>query len=305
MINTLFDNKLKNIIPKDNIFRDEPMYKHTTFKVGGAVDIYLIPTNKKELTCTIDLCREENIDFYIIGNGSNLLVSDNGLSGACIEIGSNMKNITVKDNILFAEAGALLSSISSFALKNNLTGFEFASGIPGTIGGAVNMNAGAYGREMKDVVKRIYAYSPVEKKIISIDKEAMNFGYRKSVVKERGLVVTGVEIELNFGTYEEIKQAIDEFTNSRKAKQPLEYPSAGSTFKRPEGYFAGKLIQDSGLMGYQVGGAAVSDKHAGFVINKDNATALDVYRLIREIQEKVYADSGIRLETEVIMLGEF
>lgn len=305
MTNLLFDKKLKNIIPEENIFRDEPMYKHTTFRVGGAVDVYAIPSNEKELTGIIDLCLEENVEFYVIGNGSNLLVSDKGFPGVCIEIGSNMKELSLKDGIIYAEAGALLSRVAAFAMKNSLTGFEFASGIPGTIGGAANMNAGAYGREMKDVIKRVHAYNANAKKLITIERENLEFGYRKSVIKSQKLIVTGVELELETGSYDEIKAKMDGFTKSRREKQPLEYPSAGSTFKRPTGFFAGKLIQDSGLMGYSVGGAGVSEKHAGFVINKNNATATDVYRLIREIQEKVYADSGVRLETEVIMLGEF
>ncbi len=309
MLDLSFDNKLLNIIPEESLFRDEPMYKHTTFRVGGNVSRYVVLSKVEEIQGVISLCKEEGVDYWIIGNGSNLLVSDEGLDGVCIEIGDGMKNISISmeedEAILHADAGVLLSMLASFALKNSLTGLEFAAGIPGTVGGAMVMNAGAYGGEMKDIVRSVTALDPETNEIVTIPCEEMAFGYRSSIVKSRGLIVVAADFALGKGDATEIKARMDELAVRRRDKQPLEYPSAGSTFKRPEGFFAGKLIQDSGLMGYSVGGAAVSDKHAGFVINKDKATATDIYRLIKEVTEAVYADTGVRLEPEVIMLGKF
>ncbi len=310
MLDLSFDNKLLNIIPEERLFRDEPMYKHITFRVGGNVERYISVANVDEIKSVLELCRLENVPSWLIGNGSNLLVSDAGLPGVCIEIGTNMKDISIlgeEDGRLTvsASAGVLLSSLAAFALKNSLTGLEFAAGIPGTVGGAMVMNAGAYGGEMKDVVKSVTALDPNSGEVITISCEDMAFGYRTSCIKSRGLIVVAVDFTLEKGDETEIKATMDDLAKRRRDKQPLEFPSAGSTFKRPEGFFAGKLIQDSGLMGYAVGDAEVSTKHAGFVVNKGKATATDIYRLIREVQEAVYADTGIRLEPEVIMLGEF
>lgn len=305
MWNNTLDNKLMNIIPEERIFRDESMSRHTTFRVGGPVERYVSIGKKEELKDLIRLCNEENIPRTVIGNGSNLLVSDKGLDGICIEVGKDMRDISVRDNVITASAGVLLSILSSFARDNALTGLEFAGGIPGTVGGAMVMNAGAYGGEMKDVVSLVHAYDPKTDEYITLTADEMEFGYRKSIVRNRGLVVTEVEFTLLPGDKDVIKATMDELTIKRRQKQPLEYPSAGSTFKRPEGFFAGKLIEDSGLKGYSVGGAQVSEKHAGFVINKGGASASDIYHLILEVREKVYADTGVRLEPEVICLGDW
>lgn len=305
MLDLLFENKLLNIIPEERFFRDEPMYKHTTFRVGGPARILVSIADGEELKSVLFLCKENDVRTYVIGNGSNLLVSDRGFDGVILELGSSMRDIELDDGVIRASAGALLSSIASFALKNSLTGLEFAAGIPGTVGGAMVMNAGAYGGEMKDVVKRVCVFDPFSAEIKYIDCQDMDFSYRHSIVREKGYVVLSVEFRLEAGEPKKIKDTMDELAAKRREKQPLEYPSAGSTFKRPEGYFAGKLIQDSGLMGYAVGGAQVSTKHAGFVINRDNATAADVYTLIGDVSRKVYEDSGVTLEPEVIMLGDF
>ncbi|MBQ0028705.1 MAG: UDP-N-acetylmuramate dehydrogenase [Lachnospiraceae bacterium] len=320
MWDLLFENKLDNIIPEDRIFRDEPMYKHTTFRIGGPVGRFVSVTGYEELRDVISLCKEYDVQYYIIGNGSNLLVSDKGYDGVIIEIGSHMRECFLEDGIVGSpvktpwikegeivgsSAGVLLSSLANFALKNSLSGLEFAAGIPGSVGGAMVMNAGAYGGEMKDVVSNVTIFDSNSGEIRKLSVDEMEFSYRHSIVKEKGYVVLAAEFKLQKGDMADIKATMDELAAKRREKQPLEYPSAGSTFKRPEGYFAGKLIQDSGLKGYTVGGAQVSDKHSGFVINRDNARAEEVYRLICDVREKVYADSGVMLEPEVIMLGEF
>ena len=305
MWDLLFENKLMNIIPEERIFRDEPMYKHTTFRVGGPAKAYVSVNGHKELKEVLAICKESDVNVYIIGNGSNLLVSDQGFDGVIIEIGSNMRDISLEDCKITAAAGVLLSSLAAFALKNSLTGFEFAAGIPGTVGGAMVMNAGAYGGEMKDVVKRVCVFIPDTEEVKWISVSEMDFAYRHSVVREKGYIVLAAEFELSQGDEAAIKSVMDELAAKRRDKQPLEYPSAGSTFKRPEGYFAGKLIEDSNLKGYAVGGAQVSNKHAGFVVNKGNATASDIHRLICDVRQKVMADAGVELEPEVIMLGDF
>ena len=305
MWNQSLENKLINIIPEERIFRDEPMYKHTTFKVGGPAKRFVTIARESELVALIDLCEEENVEYYLLGNGSNLLVSDAGIDGLCIEIGSSFKNISCQNGIISASSGTLLSVVAKAAYDRGLTGLEFAAGIPGSVGGAMVMNAGAYGGEMKDVVKSVRVYDKVSKKIIVLDNDEMCFGYRTSAAKQNGYVVLSADFSLKEGVAEDIKSLMDELAKKRREKQPLEYPSAGSTFKRPAGFYAGKLIEDSNLKGYSVGGAQVSEKHAGFIINKNNAKAIDIYRLIREVQEQVFADSGVRLETEVVMLGDF
>ena len=310
MLDLSFDNKLLNIIPEERFFRDEPMYKHTTFRVGGAAERYISVKDADEINDVIAICRDCEVPFWLIGNGSNLLVSDEGLKGVCIEIGADMRDIAITQEandymIVTASAGVLLSGLAAFALKNSLHGLEFAAGIPGTVGGAMVMNAGAYGGEMKDVVLSVTALNPADGRIVTLSNEEMQFSYRNSTIRKEGLIVLSVDYHLEKGDAAAIKGTMDELASKRREKQPLEFPSAGSTFKRPVGFFAGKLIQDCDLMGYSVGGAEVSAKHAGFVINKGNATATDIYRLIREVQEAVYADTGVRLEPEVIMLGDF
>ncbi|MBQ9550176.1 MAG: UDP-N-acetylmuramate dehydrogenase [Lachnospiraceae bacterium] len=295
---------IKKILPEDRIFINESMKKHTTFRTGGAADLFLMPENAEQLSELIRLCRREGREYFIIGNGSNLLVSDRGYRGIIIAVTEAFSDIEVSGNEIHAGAGALLSGIADTARKNSLSGFEFASGIPGTAGGAMVMNAGAYGGEMKDVVKSVEALTP-EGERVNLSNSEMGFGYRKSIVKSEGLTVLKIIFSLNPGNEGEIKAKMDELSAKRREKQPLEFPSAGSTFKRPEGHFAGKLIMDAGLAGFSVGGASVSEKHCGFIINRGNATSDDVYRLIKKVREVVKEGSGVLLESEVMMIGDF
>lgn len=293
-----------DIVGEENVHTDEPMSRHTTFRIGGNADYFVKPGNADEVAAVIAVCREYNIPYFILGNGSNLLVSDDGYRGMIINIMDNMDSVTVDGRIITAQAGAMLVRVSVMARDNALTGLEFASGIPGTIGGAVYMNAGAYGGEMKNVVKTVRAIDEYGR-IYELDSEKMDFSYRHSIVEERKLIVLEVTLELEHGSREAIDDRMKELAEARRSKQPLEYPSAGSTFKRPEGYFAGKLIMDAGLRGYSVGGAQVAEKHCGFVINKGGATASDVVELIRDVQHDVDDKFGVTLEPEVKMLGEF
>ena len=302
-MNQSFYDKLSNIIGKDSILPDEPMSRHTTFRVGGPADFFVTPKTKEEVRDVIHTCKEEKMPYYIIGNGSNLLVSDKGYRGVIIQIYKEMNEVTVEDNLVKAQAGALLSGIAAKALAAELTGFEFASGIPGTIGGACVMNAGAYGGEMKDVLESVTVLTG-EGEIIELSRNELELGYRTSVIAKKGYIVLGAVLKLERGDGEKIKAYMDELKEKRVTKQPLEYPSAGSTFKRPEGYFAGKLIEDAGLRGFQVGGAQVSEKHCGFVINRDHATAADIMELMRQVQIRVKENSGVDLEPEVKRLGD-
>lgn len=297
-------DKVVDIVGEENVHTDEPMSRHTTFRIGGNADYFVKPGNADEVAAVIVVCREYNIPYFILGNGSNLLVSDDGYRGMIINIMDNMDSVTVDGRIITAQAGAMLVRVSVMARDNALTGLEFASGIPGTIGGAVYMNAGAYGGEMKNVVKTVRAIDEYGR-IYELDSEKMDFSYRHSIVEERKLIVLEVTLELEHGSREAIDDRMKELAEARRSKQPLEYPSAGSTFKRPEGYFAGKLIMDAGLRGYSVGGAQVAEKHCGFVINKGGATASDVVELIRDVQHDVDDKFGVTLEPEVNMLGEF
>lgn len=277
---------------------------HTTFRVGGPADYFVMPESSGEVQQVISLCREEKMPYYVIGNGSNLLVSDEGYRGVILQIYRTMSRIEAEGTLIRAQAGALLSAIAAKAYENSLTGFEFAAGIPGTIGGASVMNAGAYGGEMKDVIRSVTVLDQ-DGKIRKIEREDLEMGYRTSIISKEGYITLEAEIELSEGKPEEIKALMDDLRTRRVTKQPLEYPSAGSTFKRPEGYFAGKLIQDTGLAGFQVGGAQVSEKHCGFVINKENATAADIDSLMRQVSEKVKEKFGVTLEPEVKRLGVF
>ncbi len=275
----------------------EPMKNHTTFRIGGPAKHFYMPASVEELILVIGACRKSNEKYMILGNGSNVLFMDQGYDGVIIQIYSNMNSIKIEDDVIYAEAGALLSKVASFARDNELTGMEFAAGIPGTLGGAVVMNAGAYGGEMKDIIE----YVDVLEEDLTVKRylcDEMEFGYRHSIV-EGSKVVLGVAIKLAKGDVESINKKMAELKEARVSKQPLEYPSAGSTFKRPEGYFAGKLIEDSGLKGHSVGGAMVSTKHSGFVINYDNATSSDVLTLISDVQNVVYDKYGVKLEPEV------
>lgn len=303
-MNLDFYNQLMNCIDKERVLVDEPMKKHTTFRVGGNADYLIMPKSGQEVKKIVVLCKEFDIPYYILGNGSNLLVGDKGYRGVIIQIYKAMNDIQIEGDRVKAQAGALLSRVGTATLEAELTGFEFAAGIPGTVGGAVVMNAGAYGGEIKDIIANATVLTQ-DGEIITINKEDLQLGYRTSVIAKKGYVVLEAEYQLQKGDKEAIRARMDELKVQRVTKQPLEYPSAGSTFKRPEGYFAGKLIQDAGLRGFQVGGAQVSDKHCGFVINKDQATAADILELMRQVSEKVMQEFGVKLEPEVKTLGEF
>lgn len=304
MDNHRIENKFCNCLGSDNVKQQEPMSRHTTFRIGGPADFYLCPHSTKEVQEIVEICKEEKLPYFVLGNGSNLLVSDRGYRGVVIQLWKNFSDITVKACCIQAKAGALLSKVAAEALEAGLTGMEFASGIPGTIGGAAFMNAGAYGGEMKDIIKSVKVLDTQGEARV-LPKEELKMGYRTSIVKEKGYTVLSVELELTRGNQEEIRNTMEDLKERRTSKQPLEMPSAGSTFKRPEGYFAGKLIMDSGLRGFSVGGAQVSEKHCGFVVNKGGATAMDVLNLIREVQRRVKEQFGVDLETEVRFLGEF
>lgn len=277
---------------------------HTTFRIGGPADFFLLPSTVDEVRGILEICREEELPYFILGNGSNLLVSDKGYRGVIIQLYRNFSNISVEGNEICASSGALLSQIAAAARNASLTGFEFAGGIPGTLGGAVFMNAGAYGGELKDVLKEAVVMTE-QGEILTLPVEKLDMGYRTSRIKKAGYLVLEARLVLEQGDMDKIRDITKDLTEKRVSKQPLEYPSAGSTFKRPEGYFAGKLIMDAGLRGYQVGGAQVSEKHCGFVINKGNATAADVCRLMADVQAKVQEQFGVTLEPEVKFLGDF
>lgn len=297
-------NAIEQIVSASNVLENEPMSRHTTFRTGGPASLFIRPENKGQLVEVMALIKKLGTEFFVLGNGSNLLVSDKGFDGVVISL-SKMNDIHLEgDNDIYAEAGAMNSQIAAFARDNGLKNFEFAAGIPGTIGGAMIMNAGAYGGEMKLITTSVRAITP-DGEVKELSAEDCDFGYRTSVLKREGYVVLSALLQLQKGNEKEITDLMTELALKRKEKQPLEYPSAGSTFKRPEGYFAGKLIEDAGLKGFSVGDAAVSDKHCGFVINKGQATSADIYKLIREVQKKVFEDSGVTLEPEVILVGEF
>ena len=304
MENNRIENKFCTCLGSDNVYRNEPMKKHTTFRIGGPADYYLCPHSAKEIQKVVEICQEEKLPYFILGNGSNLLVSDKGYRGAVIQLWKNVSDIGVEGCLIHAKAGASLAKIAAQALEEGLTGMEFAAGIPGTLGGAVVMNAGAYGGEMKDILKEVLVMDQ-QGKIFTLEKKDLKLGYRTSAVKEKGYIVLAAALELRPGNREEIKKLMEDLKQRRVEKQPLELPSAGSTFKRPEGYFAGKLIMDAGLRGFSIGGAQVSEKHCGFIVNTGGASASDVLALIREVQKKVRDKFGVELETEVKFLGEF
>ena len=300
-------NKLINILGDENVFENEPMSMHTTFRIGGPARYFAIVNSEEDLIKTIKLVREENQEYFVLGNGSNILVSDKGFDGVVLQLSGEFDTIHLSGNNIIAGSGLLLSQVAKTALDNSLAGLEFASGIPGTIGGAIVMNAGAYGSEMKDVVKavRILWLEPDEPTIETLTLDDLKLSYRHSILKERKGIVLDVKLTLKPGSKEEIKSIMDDLAAKRREKQPLEYPSAGSTFKRPEGYFAAKLIEDAGLKGYKVGTAMVSDKHAGFVVNTGGAKATEVKQVMDHVVHIVNQSFGITLEPEVILLGEF
>lgn len=292
----------KDIYLADEIEINSEMKNHINFKVGGPADILLKPKRAEQVVQSLEICKKNNIPYYVIGNGSNLLVKDGGIRGIVIKL-TDMNNIEVNGCFIKADCGVMLSDLSTKAFENSLTGCEFACGIPGSVGGAVFMNAGAYDGEIKDIIKEATVIDN-EGNLVVMSKDELDLGYRSSKVMRENYVVVGAVFEFQKGNKDDIKEKVDELTRKREEKQPLEYPSAGSTFKRPEGYFAGKLIQDSGLKGYTLGGAAVSDKHSGFVINKENATAKDILDLIAYIQKEVKRQFGVELKTEVRIIGE-
>ena len=302
-MNDQFLTELQNVMGGSGIFMEEPMKKHTTFRVGGPADV-LVQPDETALAAILALCRQYHVSYSFIGNGSNLLVGDKGIRGVVIEMTDPMGNIEVQGTRITAQAGAMLSKIANTAASNGLGGMEFAAGIPGSVGGAVVMNAGAYGGEMKDIIEKVYVLDENGAQL-ELDRDALDLGYRHSCIPEKKYIVTKVVLELVPRNEAEIRSEMKELNEKRAEKQPLQYPSAGSTFKRPEGYFAGKLIMDAGLRGYQVGGAQVSEKHCGFVINKGEATAADICRLMQDVSDKVQAQFGVVLEPEVKMIGEF
>lgn len=322
MINDIY-LKLTETVKEGTILRNEPLFRYTTFKTGGPADILVIPANVGELKETILLAKETETPYYIIGNGSNLLVSDDGFRGIVIAVRNADGDISIRAErsvtdgeaadtevpdsergafILTADAGCPLSKVAYTAARAGLKGLEFAAGIPGSLGGAVFMNAGAYGGEIKDCISSAEVMD-TDGNVFTLNHDELDLSYRHSAVGDRGLIVLKASFRLYPGSTEDILATIQDLNARRRDKQPLEYPSAGSTFKRPEGYFAGKLIEDAGLRGFAVGGACVSEKHCGFVINKGGATSADILKLIGEVSERVYISSGVRLEPEVRMLG--
>lgn len=301
MIDELVLKQLNKLLGAENVLTDEPMSKHCTFRIGGNADYFVTPCNVSQVKSVVDFARDNGIAYFVTGNGSNLLVSDDGYRGIIISIGKNMSDVSVNGNTITVMAGATLAKVASVAAKHSLKGFEFASGIPGTVGGALYMNAGAYGGEMKDVVKST-TYLDKDGSVRTISNDEHCFGYRRSIFLGGGIILS-TELELAEGNIDEINALMADFNDRRRTKQPLDYPSAGSTFKRPEGHFAGKLIEDAGLKGFAIGGACVSQKHSGFVINTGDATCADVQKLIEHIQNIVFQKYGVKLETEVKYLG--
>ena len=304
MISAAVIEALKEIVPADKVLLQEPMKLHTTFRIGGPADCLVYLENEEQLCKIQKYLRLVDVPYTVIGNGSNLLVSDQGYAGIVLVVGKHMSRIEVRDCYLEAEAGALMSQVAKAAKEHGLTGLEFAAGIPGTIGGGAVMNAGAYGGEMKDVTEEVTVLTE-KGEVKTLKREELKMGYRTSIIAEKGYLVLEAVLQLTDGDLKEIRAVMEDLKKKRISKQPLEYPSAGSTFKRPKGYFAGKLIMDAGLRGFQVGGAQVSEKHCGFVINTGDATAEDVTELIRQVAERVKAQSGVTLEPEVKLLGEF
>ena len=302
MISEAVIQALRKFVPEENICLQESMASHTTFRIGGLADCFVQLENTEQLIKVQKYLSQVGVPFFVLGNGSNLLVSDAGFRGVILQIGSKMNRVTVEGNVIVAQAGASMAQIARTAMEHELTGMEFASGIPGTIGGGVVMNAGAYGGELSQIVTQVNVVNS-EGGIMELDNETMEFGYRTSTIRNNPFTVTEVILRLEKGDRQQIRERMEELAGKRREKQPLEYPSAGSTFKRPAGHYAGQLIMEAGLRGLQCGGAKVSDKHCGFVINTGNATAEDVRKLIREVQARVKDQFNVDLETEVLFLG--
>ena len=302
MISEAVIQALRKFVPEENICLQESMASHTTFRIGGLADCFVQLENTEQLIKVQKYLSQVGVPFFILGNGSNLLVSDAGFRGVILQIGPKMNRVTVEGNVIVAQAGASMAQIARTAMEHELTGMEFASGIPGTIGGGVVMNAGAYGGELSQIVTQVNVVNN-EGEIMELDNETMEFGYRTSTIINNPFTVTEVILRLEKGERRQIRERMEELAAKRREKQPLEYPSAGSTFKRPAEHYAGQLIMEAGLRGFQCGGAKVSDKHCGFVINTGNATAEDVRKLIREVQARVKDQFNVDLETEVLFLG--
>ncbi len=301
-MNQKFIDELCGIVGKLNIRLQEPMANHTTFRIGGPAQIFVIPETTEEIRQIVRLCKEREVPYFVLGRGSNLLVSDAGMEGVVLQIYDNYSDFSIDGNQVKAQAGVMLSKIGYAVKEKGLNGFEFAAGIPGTLGGAVMMNAGAYGGEMKDIITSVQLMDE-DGNLLEKSCDEMEFSYRHSILTEQKLLVLGATITLTQGDKKVIEERMQELATARRKKQPLEFPSAGSTFKRPEGYFAGKLIMDAGLCGYQVGGAQVSEKHCGFVINRGNATAADVLQLVTDVKKKVYEKFQVELEPEIRLVG--
>lgn len=301
MVDNIIDI-IANVVSRENIIVNEPLKKHTTFKIGGDADFFVSPASGDEVALLIKTLKEQGINYYVLGNGSNVLAPDEGYSGVIIYVGENLSDIEIiNDTIIKVQAGAMLSKTAHVALDNSLTGMEFAAGIPGSVGGAIVMNAGAYGGEIKDILVSA-TVCDTEGNIITIPMNELKLAYRYSIIEEKQYTVLSAVFKLQKGNKEDIKFTMSELAKKRREKQPLELPSAGSTFKRPEGYFAGKLIEDSGLRGYTVGGAQVSEKHCGFVVNKGDATSYDVKKLMQDVSDEVYKQFGVRIEPEIKIL---
>lgn len=294
--------RLRAIVGEENLLAGEPMSEHTTFEIGGPADFYVIPEDFDEVRDVIAACKDAGVDYFVLGCGSDLLVSDEGYRGVIVAVADGLVGVSVEGNEICCQAGVGLREASEMACELGLSGLEFACGIPGSVGGACFMNAGAYGGCMADVLKEVRVLLS-DGSVVDVPARELSFGYRKSRIADEGWVVLSATFDLNPGDPEKIRATMDDLTHRREEKQPLELPSAGSTFKRPEGYFAGKLITDAGLKGYQSGGAAVSKKHAGFVVNVGGATAADVHAVIEHVQDEVERASGVRLEPEVRFLG--
>lgn len=296
-------DKIEEIVGKDKIKYNEKMSKYTTMKVGGPCDCIVFPDEISKIKEVIDFCKNENITFFVIGNGSNLLVKDEGIHGVVIKLGHRFGKIEIDGEYILAYAGATMPALSQLAKKNSLKGLEFACGIPGTIGGGVKMNAGAYGSQISDILYEV-TYMDEKEEIKTIKNKECSFGYRKSIFTiNPNYVILSAKFKLEKGNIDEIENKMRENSLARKTKQPLEYPNFGSVFKRPEGYFVGKLVDDAGLRGYKIGGAQVSTKHTGFIVNVDNATCKDVLDLIGYVQTTVYNKFNVKLTPEVIIIG--
>lgn len=295
-----FIDDIKSVLDESQILENEPMSQHTSFRVGGPAELFLKP-KAGQIGDIVKLCRQNGMPYVVLGNGSNLLIADSGIHGVIIEIGNNLSEISIDKNRLRVQAGTMLSNCAQAAAAAGLGGMEELAGIPGSIGGAVTMNAGAYGGEIKDILKRVTVINS-EGEQQSLTVEQLHLGYRSSAVEKEKLIVVEAELELRTGDEGQIRQRMKELAQKRLEKQPLEYPSAGSTFKRPENHFAGKLIMDAGLAGLQIGGAMVSKKHCGFIVNYDHAKAEDIMNLIQVVQQRVYDQFQIWLETEVKIL---